>query len=126
MEPTDRSKNQRHALAAALAIVLILGTLCPGAVSLAQPNLQSYVLQDLARSYVDCGYAVVGPVGVVAMNTDTLTLRNPYKDMTLSLRGQTLVVMTPDARPLSRGAVVTGSNVYVCRKGLETAVIVLP
>jgi hypothetical protein len=126
MKTTDRSTNPRDALVLTLAIMLILGALCPGAVSLAQPNQRSYAVQDLARLYVDSGYAVVGPAGVVAMNTDTLTLRNPYKDMTLSLRGQTVVVMGPDARPLSTSAVVSGSNVYVFRKGLNTAVMVLP
>jgi hypothetical protein len=126
MQGNNRKSGAWSLIPLALAVVIVLGGLLDSGASTAQFSRRFQSIQDLARSYIDSGYAVVGPIGVVAINAETLTLRNPYKDMTLSIRGQTVVVMGSDARPLSRSALVTGSNVYVCRKGSETAVILLP
>ncbi len=126
MKGIHRTCASPRVLVLALAVALVFGAFLEDGAGMAQLNRGSQPLQDLAHWYVDSGYAVIGPMSVVAMNRDTLTLRNPYKDMTLWLRGQTVEVMTPDAQPVSTRAVVTGSNVYVCRKGLETKVILLP
>ena len=126
MKATDITSLLRSPLCSALAVGIVLGALCIGTVSPAQANQQLNAGLDLARRFIDASYSVAGPLSVVQITPDSLTLRNPYKDTVLSLRGQNLAVMDENAQPLAESDIATGSTVYVCRKGEQMAVIVLP
>lgn len=126
MKATDQTSRLRSPLCGAFALAILLGALWMGTVSPARANQQLNAGLDLARRFIDASYTVAGPLSVVQITQDSLTLRNPYKDTVLSLRGQSLAVMDENAQPLAASDIVTGSTVYVCRKGEQTAVILLP
>jgi hypothetical protein len=74
------------------------------------------------------GYSVVGPIPVKAYKGNTLTLYTgtDKKDITYDLRGKNLAVRDINNAKKSRSSIRQHTRVYVCVKGDDVLVYVLP
>jgi len=71
-------------------------------------------------------YSIVGPINVASVSSRDIVLRTAAKNLGIDLTGKNVVVIDENSNPLTLSAVQKGTRVYVCRKGNNVVVVVLP
>ncbi len=76
--------------------------------------------------YVAMAYSIVGPIDVALVSTQGIVLHTGAKNLGIDFTGKNVVVLDQNSNPLTLSAVQKGTWVYVCRKGNNVVVVVLP
>lgn len=76
--------------------------------------------------YVAQAYSIVGPVNVSVVTPRAITLYIGSSDLGIDLTGKNVVVIDQNSQALNLSAVQKGTRVYVCRKGNNVVVVVVP